>query len=168
MNRSDTGLVLSGVISGTGTLVQAGSGTSTLTANNTYSGTTTISAGILQLGNGGASGSVAGAITDNAQLALDRSDTGLVLAGVISGTGTLVQIGSGTSTLTGNNTYSGTTTISAGILQLGNGGTSGSVAGAITDNAQLTLNRSDTGLGAGRTDQRHRDLDSKTGQAPRS
>ncbi len=50
----------------------------------------------------------------------------------------------GTLVLTGTNTYTGTTTISEGTLQLGNGGTTGSVAGAIVDNARLVVARSDT------------------------
>ena len=63
---------------------------------------------------------------------------------MISGTGTLTQAGNGTTTLTGNNTNSGVTTISAGTLQLGDGGTTGSLgAGNITNNAALVINRSD-------------------------
>ena len=55
--------------------------------------------------------------------------------GAISGSGSLTQMGSGTLTLTGNNTYAGATTISAGTLQVGNGATAGSlpVGGAIID-----------------------------------
>src|ERR1700746_1642713 len=45
--------------------------------------------------------------------------------------------------LTGNNTYSGGTTIAAGTLQLGNGGTSGSIVGNVADNGTLVFNRSD-------------------------
>ena len=45
--------------------------------------------------------------------------------------------------LTGTNTYSGGTTIDAGTLQLGNGGTTGSIVGNVTNNATLALNRSD-------------------------
>ena len=45
--------------------------------------------------------------------------------------------------ITGNNTYTGTTTVSHGTLSLGNGGTSGSIAGDITNNASLRFNRSD-------------------------
>ena len=44
--------------------------------------------------------------------------------------------------MTGDNTYTGATTISAGTLSLGNGGTTGSVAGNIVDNAALVFNRS--------------------------
>ena len=75
--------------------------------------------------------------------------------GVISGTGTLTKSGAGTLTLTGANTYTGGTTISAGTLQIGNGGTTGSVAGNIVDNGALVFNRSDALTYAG-VDQRHR------------
>ena len=61
-----------------------------------------------------------GNITDNAVLQLDRSDAGLNLAGNISGAGSVVQIGTGsTVTLSGTNSYSGVTTVSAGTLQAG-------------------------------------------------
>jgi autotransporter-associated beta strand protein/T5SS/PEP-CTERM-associated repeat protein len=62
--------------------------------------------------------------------------------GILSGSGTVTKVGNGTLTLLGNNTYSGGTTISAGTLALGNGGTSGSVTGDITNNANLVFNRS--------------------------
>ena len=144
--------VFSGVLqNGTGTLalVKSGTGTLTLTGANTYTGGTTISGGILQLGNGGSAGSITGPITDNGQLSLDRSDSGLILSGAISGTGTLVQMGTGTSILTGTNTYTGGTTISAGTLQLGNGGSTGSITGNIVDSGVLRFNRTDTGLNLG-------------------
>ncbi len=113
-------------MSGTGNLVQAGASTLTLSANNPFSGTATINAGsTLQLGNGGASGALAGNILDNGQLILNRSDAGFELDQVISGTGTLSQQGTGTSILTAANTYSGGTTVTAGTLQIGNGGTMG-------------------------------------------
>ena len=66
-NRSDA-LTYGGVISGTGSLTKSGTGTLTLTGDNTYTGGTTISAGTLQIGNGGTTGSVAGNIVDNAAL----------------------------------------------------------------------------------------------------
>ena len=67
-------------------MAQIGTGTTILTANNTYTGGTTISAGTLQLGNGGTTGSIVGNVIDNGTLAFNRSD-GDVFAGTISGTG---------------------------------------------------------------------------------
>jgi autotransporter-associated beta strand protein len=133
---------VTGAISGTGQLTKTGSGALVLIGTNTYSGGTTISAGTLQIGNGGTSGSIVGNVTDNGTLAFDRSDT-VAFGSVISGTGSLVQLGSGTLVLTGTNTYSGGTTISAGTLQIGNGGTTGSITGNVTDNGTLAFNRSD-------------------------
>ena len=108
-------------ISGTGAFIQKGTGTTTLTGNNSYTGTTTISAGTLQIGNGGASGTLGTTnVIDNGTLALNRSDA-VTLGNTISGTGAFIQKGTGTTTLTGNNSYTGTTTISAGTLKLGAG-----------------------------------------------
>ena len=126
-----------------GSLVKVGAGTLTLSGDNTYTGGTTISAGTLQLGAGGATGSIVGNVTDNATLAFDRSDSA-TFSGVISGAGVVDQIGGGTRILTGANTYSGGTTISAGVLQLGAGGTTGSIVGNVTDNATLAFDRSDS------------------------
>ncbi|CAB3729785.1 hypothetical protein LMG24238_05618 [Paraburkholderia sediminicola] len=142
VNRSDA-VTLSGAISGTGTLTQAGPGTTILTGDSTFTGTTTIDAGVLQLGDGGTSGSMTGPIVNNAVLAIDRADTA-VLPGVISGTGSLTQMGAGTTVLAGENTYSGGTTIDAGTLQIGNGGTTGSIIGDVTNNGTLAFNRADT------------------------
>jgi autotransporter-associated beta strand protein len=133
--------IFSGVIADGGSLIKSGTGTMTLTGANTYTGGTTINTGILQIGNGGATGSIAGDVANNATLAFNRSDT-LTLGGVISGAGALQQNGTGTLVLTGANTYTGTTTINSGTLQLGNGGTTGSIAGNVTNNANLAFNRS--------------------------
>ena len=120
LNRSDV-VTLGNTISGTGAFIQKGTGTTTLTGNNSYTGTTTISAGTLQIGNGGASGTLGTTnVIDNGTLALNRSDV-VTLGNTISGTGAFIQKGTGTTTLTGNNSYTGTTTISAGTLKLGAG-----------------------------------------------
>lgn len=131
----------SGVISGIGSLTVSG-GTQILSGANSYSGGTTIAAGTLQLGNNTASGSIVGNVTDNGTLAFNRTDT-VAFSGVISGNGSVSQIGTGTTALTAANTYSGGTVISAGTLQLGNGGTSGSITGPVTDNGTLAFNRTD-------------------------
>jgi len=123
-------------------LTKQSSGVLTLTGDHGYSSGTTIAAGTLQIGNGGASGTLAGNIANNGALAFNRSDT-LTIAGAISGTGSVNQLGSGTTILTADNSYAGGTTITAGTLQLGNGGTSGSITGNVANNGSLIFNRSD-------------------------
>ena len=112
-NRSDSP-TFSGVISGSGCVAQAGGGLLTLLGSNTYTGLTTVSAGSLQIGNGGTSGSLAGNILNNTAVIFNRADTS-VYAGSMSGNGALVQQGAGTTVLTGSNTYSGGTSINDGI-----------------------------------------------------
>ena len=78
-----------------------GSGTTVLTGNSNYTGGTLISAGALQLGAGGATGSISGNVTNNGALVFNRGDT-YTFGGLISGTGSVTQQGSGTTVLTGN------------------------------------------------------------------
>ncbi|QQE12264.1 autotransporter-associated beta strand repeat-containing protein [Planctomycetota bacterium] len=142
----DNNLTLTDVISGTGALIKEGNGALTLTGTNTYSGGTTISAGTLQIGDGGTTGSILGDVLNNGTLAFNRSDD-LIYTGVISessgSSGSFVKAGDGTLTLTGTNTYSGLTTIMGGTLQIGDGGTTGSIQSSILNNATLAFNRSD-------------------------
>lgn len=113
----------SGVLSGASARTIAGTGTLVLSGTNTYSGGTTISAGAtLQLGNGGISGalSTSGVIDDEGTLSFNRSD--VVVQGVnfssapIIGGGSVVQDGSGTTTLNAANTYAGQTLVNHGEL----------------------------------------------------
>jgi autotransporter-associated beta strand protein len=159
---------------GTGKLTMAGTGTLNLSSNNTYTGATTVSAGILQAGSATAL-STNSAFTVNSQLDLNGfsntigslggngivTNNGNRLAILTIGTdntnttfsGTLedsnsrlgvTKVGAGTLTLTGTNTYTGGTMVSAGTLQLGNGGMTGSIAGDVVDNGTLAFNRSDS------------------------
>ncbi len=130
-------------IDGAGALLKHGDGLLALAADETYSGGTVITAGTLQLGTGGTNGSVIGDILDNATLAFDRSDV-FTYAGIIAGTGRVEQNGLGRTILTGDNLYAGGTRINAGVLQLGDGGETGSVLGDIENNAALIIDRSDT------------------------
>lgn len=106
-------------VEGNGQLTKTGKGSLTLTLDNTYTGGTTINQGVLQLGTGGDIGSIQGDIVDNGVLNINRSTT-LALTGDISGEGQLHQTGSGTTELQGNNSYSGATLITHGVLQAGN------------------------------------------------
>src|SRR5271165_762569 len=80
----------------------------------------------------------------NTTFEIDNSAAVTDVTGAITGVGELVETGSGTLELTGTNTYTGGTTISAGTLQIGNGGTTGSITGDVTDNGTLAFDRSDT------------------------
>ncbi|MBR8653872.1 autotransporter domain-containing protein [Achromobacter sp. Marseille-Q0513] len=131
-------------LAGSGGLNKLGAGTLVLNGNNGYTGATRVAGGTLQVGDGGTAGVIAGDadIQAGATLAFKRSDN-LVYGGALSGAGQLRQQGTGTLTLTGNNSYSGNASIDAGTLQIGDGGTTGGLAGNVANNGTLIFNRSD-------------------------
>jgi autotransporter-associated beta strand protein len=103
----------------TGSLIKTGAGTLVLSGNNTYSGTTTVTAGTLRVGAGGTTGTLGdGNIVNNSALVFHRSDA-MTIGQVISGSGTLTKEGSGMLTLTGDNTFTGQVTVAEGTLSIG-------------------------------------------------
>jgi autotransporter-associated beta strand protein len=139
---SNVSTTIAAPITGTAGLAKSGAGTLTLTGANSYTGGTTVTAGTLQVGAGGTAGSLTGNVTNNGALVFNRSDAAS-FNGDIDGTGSLTQSGAGTLTLTGANSYTGGTTVTAGTLQIGVGGTVGSLTGNVTNNGALVFNRSD-------------------------
>ena len=129
----NTTAIFAGVITGN-SVTKVGTGTWILTGNNTYTGSTTINAGAIQIGDGGTSGTLnlnnAYNATDNASLIFNRYDN-ISFAGIISGGGSLTQAGFGVLTLNAADTYSGATFITTGTLALTN---SGSIASSTNIN----------------------------------
>lgn len=138
---------ISGAISDTGvggSLVKNGTGTLLLSGTNTFTGPTTVNQGVLQLQNGAAIadtsavtvtapgsldlltsetiGSLAGSgnTTLNANTLTTGGDgTSTTYSGVLSGVGgSLVKNGAGIFTTSGNNTYTGATTVNTGTLNV--------------------------------------------------
>ncbi len=140
LTLTDASGTFSGVISdpaGGGLVIAAG--TEILTGDNTYTGGTTIDAlASLQLGNGGASGSLTSDVDDEGTFTFDRSDT-YTFANAITGAGVVVQAGSGTTVLTGTNDYTGGTNINGGTLSVAGQSNLGTGAIAMADGTTLAI-----------------------------
>jgi outer membrane autotransporter protein len=135
-NTTDT-VAVHADIKGTGTINQI-AGTTVITGNGDgFTGTTNITGGVLQLGDGGTSGSLAGAIstgTDAAHagtLAFNRADD-VSVSNLVSGAGAVRQMGTGTTTLVQDNNYAGDTWITAGTLSVTSDAKLGLATGAVT------------------------------------
>ena len=97
LGNGDVTAKFDGILTGSLNLAKVGTGTQILTGADTYTGTTTITAGTLQFGNATASGTprhrMRSSITPTSLF--NRTDS-YTLANLISGSGTLSQSGSGT------------------------------------------------------------------------
>ncbi|MFV9730799.1 fibronectin-binding autotransporter adhesin ShdA [Salmonella enterica] len=122
---------LENTLSGSGSLVKTGTGELTLSGGNDYSGGTTISDGTLIADHADSLGS--GDIDNSGVLKVGEGE----LKNTLSGSGSLVKTGTGELTLSGDNSYSGTTTITDGTLIAANVNALGS--GDIDNSGTLML-----------------------------
>lgn len=109
--------VLTSNITGSGSVAVNSGGTTLLLGNNTYTGGTTVSAGTLQIGAGGVTGTISGNIVNNSSVVFSRTDA-VSYAGSMSGSGTLGKTSTGTLRLLGASTATGDIYVSRGALEL--------------------------------------------------
>jgi outer membrane autotransporter protein len=142
VNRSN-GITL-GDVSGNGTLTKQAAGTLTFIGDAAFS-SVSVTGGGLQIGNGGGTGSITGdiALSNGTALTFNRTGT-FSYADDVTGGGSFTKSGTGTVIATGSFANTGGITISAGTMQFGNGGSTGSFEGDVTNNATIDINRSDT------------------------
>ncbi len=150
-------------LTGSTQLVKTDIGTLVLDGTNSYTGGTAINGGTLRIAADANLGAAAGGLSfnggtlnttadmssartvtlDGAGTISPNGGTLLNLSGPISGAGSLTKDGAGVLVIASNAAYTGGTTIAAGTLQLGNGGTAGSVIGDVLNDGLLAFNRSD-------------------------
>ena len=176
------GITISSTITGANrklTLAGSGTGTLTLSAANTYSGTNTLNnaTSVWKLGNtnalgangnalvmttgtldlasfspkigslSGAGGRITNSSASTTSTVTSTSTVTGTFAGVIangSGTTAFTKQGAGTLVFTAANTYTGLTTISGGVLQIGDGTMVGSITGNVSNSGTLSFNRSNS------------------------
>ncbi len=119
-------------LTGAGGLVKDDVGRLILGGTNTYTGGTTVKAGVLQ----GNTASLQGGIVNDAEVVFDQDKTGSY-TGTMSGTGKLRKIGTGTLTLTSANSYAGGTFVDAGMLATDVTGALGGGAASVASGATL-------------------------------
>jgi len=129
-NQNNTVIIASAIsssITGQGAVNQIGIGTTILTGNNSqFSGITKVTNGTLQIGDGSSRLAAVGTgsffLTNSSSLIFKPASNAVIsIQGTISGAGSLEQDGSGKTIISGSNSYSGNTVISAGTLQADNG-----------------------------------------------
>jgi fibronectin-binding autotransporter adhesin len=138
--------VVANNISGAGQIFQNVASTDTrFTGNVTSTGGMQILNGTVRIGNSGTTGSYTGntAVSAGATIAFSRSDA-YSYGGTISGSGNVTKVDAGATTLTGNNSYSGQTSLFAGALvadnvnALGSGTITFSSSGGDTGTSRYT------------------------------
>ncbi len=128
-------------MSGTGGLTKQGTGTFTLSGNNTYSGVTNVNAGTLVAAVNNALGTAAGGTTVAAGATLGFS------GGINYATAEPVTLNGGTlASLAGNNTFAGPTTLTANSAITVANGTTMTVGGTVNGGSQLNVTSGTGGI----------------------
>lgn len=150
-----------------GSILMNGAGTLALASGNTYSGTTTISDGVINIPADSALGKTTSSLilsggtlqagvdsitipssrpitTSSMNSGIDTNGHDMTIATNISGGGGIVKKGTGTLTLTGTSGYTGGTTVFAGRLSV-----NGQISGGVTVNSGAILGGTGTIFGGG-------------------
>lgn len=139
-----------GINSSNGSLEKLGAGTLILTGNNGYTGATTITAGTLQIGNGGATGAISGssAVTNNSNLVVNTSNS-FALGSSLAGTGTITLSGGGNTTITNAGAFTGSIDVLTGTtISFGGSDTFGTFAQVATSTLTIESGAIGTNTGA--------------------
>jgi fibronectin-binding autotransporter adhesin len=173
LGTGNTSGSFAGVISGAGSVAMTGTGTQVLSGANSFTGGLNVTSGTVRAGSTSAFGAGpvtvdsgarldlagfntaigalngAGSVTlGSAALTLGGTNSSSTFAGVISGTGAVNHVGTGTLTLAGANTYSGGTNVNGGTVALGSASALGTGPVAVASGATLNLAGQNVALGA--------------------
>lgn len=124
-----------------GSIIKNGDAKVTLTTANSYTGSTTINSGTLEI-SGSGSIATSSLITNNGSLVFDLASSPNNYLNPIAGTGTFTKKGAGALTLGGANTFTGDFTLDAGTLNLNSAGAIGSAPGSLIINGGVLNNTS--------------------------
>lgn len=124
-----------------GSIVKNGDAKVTISTANSYTGTTTINSGILEISGTGTIGS-SSLITNHGSLIFSPTNSPNVYPNPIAGTGSIIKQGAGTLTLAGANTFTGDLTLQSGNLNLNSAGAIGNAPGSIIIDGGILNNTS--------------------------
>jgi len=145
LNTAVASVSLNAALTNSGSITKTGAGVLQLNAANSFNGLTIAEGVVAVVANAGVAGTLgSGNVTNNATLRFARNaaNTTNTFANIISGSGSIEKTNATTVILTGDNSYSGTTTVTGGALII-NGDQSGAT-GALSVGSGATLGGSGT------------------------